>query len=52
MWKLELKDKCMHKYIYDLLSIYKEKERKNMIVFMGLSEKREVGEEKRMIDRK
>jgi hypothetical protein len=42
IWKLNLKDKCIHKYIYDLMHthIYKKTEREveNMIVIVYLSE--------------
>jgi hypothetical protein len=44
MWKLELKDKCIHKYIHDHMHIYGE----NMTVTVGLAE---VGEDKTVTER-
>jgi hypothetical protein len=42
MWKLDLKYKCIHKYIYDLINIYiyrkREMERDNLAVIVGLFE--------------
>jgi hypothetical protein len=38
MGKLDLKDECIHNFIYDLIYIYIYRERENVIAIVGLSE--------------
>jgi hypothetical protein len=53
MWKIDPKDKCIHKYKHDHLEreSKKERERENMLSIVGLfKENKEEGEEMEMIE--